>query len=82
MHLVFEQPELEHIRQVRLAELDTEALEHRAAQRERDALERDKLRDAVRETQLPVRDDLPTQSGDAQPPAEPDVPDSSPDTER
>jgi hypothetical protein len=40
MHLVFEQPELEHIRQVRLAELDTEALEHRAAQRERDALER------------------------------------------
>lgn len=78
MHIAFEQPELEHIRQVRLAELDAEAHERRTAQRERDEWESDELRNAVRETQLPVSDDLPTQSEDAQPPADADVPDSGP----
>jgi hypothetical protein len=75
MHIVFEQQELEQIRQVRLAVLDTEAYERRTAQRERDAWELDELRNTMRETQLPVRDDLPTQSGDAEPPADADVPD-------
>lgn len=48
MRVVFEQPVLESIRQVRLAELDAEARERREAQRDRDAWERDELRDAVR----------------------------------
>ncbi|AUT76200.1 LPD7 domain-containing protein [Paraburkholderia hospita] len=82
MHIVFEQAELEQIRQVRLAELDAEAHERRVAQRERDGQESDELRNTVRETQLPVRDDLPTQGRDAEPPADADVPDSGPDTER
>ncbi|BFG81762.1 hypothetical protein PTKU46_97960 [Paraburkholderia terrae] len=75
MHIVFEQPELEQIRHVRLAELDAEIRERRMAQRERDVWESDELRHIVRETQLPVRGDQPTQSGDAEPPAA-DVPDS------
>ncbi|WP_243751486.1 LPD7 domain-containing protein [Paraburkholderia sp. BL10I2N1] len=60
MGIVFEQPKLESIRQVRLAELDAEAQERRVAQRERDAWERDELRDAVRKTQLTVRGGHPT----------------------
>jgi hypothetical protein len=75
MRIVFEQPELEHIRQIRLAELDAEADERRAGQRERDAWERDELRKAVRETQLPVGRDPPTPNGDTQLPNDPDVSD-------
>ncbi|WP_428983573.1 LPD7 domain-containing protein [Paraburkholderia phymatum] len=82
MWIVFEQPELESIRQMRLAELDTEAQDRRTAQRERDAWERDELRDAVRNTQLPVRDDQTTRTQDAEPPADPDAPGSGPDIER
>jgi hypothetical protein len=82
MHIVFEQPELEQIRQARLAELEAEAHERRTAQRERDVWESDELRNTVRQTQLPVRDDLSTQSGDAEPPADADVPDSGPDNKR
>jgi hypothetical protein len=74
MRIEFEQPELESIRQVRLAELDAEALERRTAQRERDAWERDELRNAVRNTQLPVRSDPPTRGQDTEPPAEPKYP--------
>ncbi|MEM5389784.1 LPD7 domain-containing protein [Paraburkholderia phymatum] len=78
MHIVFEQPELEHIRQIRLAELDAEAQERRAAQRERDAWERDELRNAVRETQLPVTRDPPTPGGDTQSPNDHDASDRGP----
>jgi hypothetical protein len=82
MRIVFEQPELEVIRQQRLAELDTEAQDRRTAQRERDALERDELRDAVRNTQLPVHDGQPTPDQGAEPPADPDAPGSGPDIKR
>jgi hypothetical protein len=82
MHIVFEQAELEQIRQTRLAELDAEVRERRTAQRERDAWESEELRNTVRQTQLPGRGDLPTQSGDAEPPAGADVPDSDPDNKR
>ena len=75
MRIVFEQPELEHIRQIRLAELDAEADERRTAQRERDAWERDELRRVVRGTQLPVSDDASTPGGDTQPPDDHDVSD-------
>ncbi|AUT66279.1 LPD7 domain-containing protein [Paraburkholderia terrae] len=82
MHIVFEQAELEQIRQVRLAELDAEVRERRTAQRERDAWESEELRNTVRQTQLPVRDDLPTRSGDAESPESADVPDRDPDNKR
>jgi hypothetical protein len=78
MHIAFEQPELEDIRQIRLAELDAEAQERRAAQRERDAWEWDELRKAVRETQLPVSRDPSTPTGDTQPPDDPNVADRGP----
>ncbi|ACC76497.1 LPD7 domain-containing protein [Paraburkholderia caribensis] len=82
MRIVFDQPELESIRQMRLAELDAEAQDRRTARRERDARERDELRDAMRNTQLPVRDGQPTAAQDAEPPAEPDAPGSGPDIKR
>ncbi|SIT38690.1 Relaxase/mobilization nuclease [Paraburkholderia ribeironis] len=82
MRIVFEQPELESIRQVRLAELDAEVRERHIVQRKRDASERDELRNAVRNTQLPVRSDPPTRGQDAEPPADPEIPDSGPPTER
>jgi hypothetical protein len=75
MRIVFEQPELEGIRRVRLAELDAEAAERRAAQREREAWERDELRDAVRNPRPPALDDPINPGQDAIPPADPDVPD-------
>lgn len=78
MHIVFEQHELEHIRQIRLAELDAEAHDRRTAQRERDAWERDELRNAVRETQLPVRHDSRPPSGDIGAPDDDDAADSGP----
>ncbi|MFP3277561.1 MAG: LPD7 domain-containing protein [Paraburkholderia sp.] len=56
MHVGFADPELERIRQIRRAELDAEAAERRVAQRtienkrdrERDAHERERLRDILR----------------------------------
>ncbi|MGB8415891.1 LPD7 domain-containing protein [Paraburkholderia sp.] len=82
MRIVFEQPGLESIRQVRLAELDAEALERRAAQREREAWERDELRDAVRNPKPPVPEDPSNPDQDAAPPADPEAPDSGPDFDR
>jgi hypothetical protein len=79
MLIAFEQPELETIRQTRLAELDAESQERRAAQRERDARERDELRNVIRNTQLPVNRDRPTPNGDTQSPDEPEAPDGEPD---
>ncbi|MFM0205659.1 relaxase/mobilization nuclease domain-containing protein [Paraburkholderia fungorum] len=82
MRIVFELPELENIRQVRLAELDAEAQERRAAQREREAWERDELRDAVRHPPPPAREDPSNPDQDAASPADPDAPDSGPDIDR
>jgi hypothetical protein len=82
MRIVFAQPELESIRQVRLAELDAEALERRAAQREREAWERDELRDAVGNLQPPSPEDPSNPDQDVAPPADPDAPDSGPDIDR
>ena len=82
MRIVFEQPELERIRQVRLAELDAEAQQRRTAQRERDAWERDELRDAIHNTQLTVRNGEPARNHDAEPPTDPEIPGSDPRTER
>ncbi|AXL54001.1 relaxase (plasmid) [Paraburkholderia caffeinilytica] len=82
MRIVFEQPELESIRQVRLAELDSEALERRAAQREREAWERDELRDVVRNPPPPTPEDPSNPDLDVAPPADPDAPDSGPDIDR
>lgn len=82
MRIVFDQPHLESIRQVRLAELDAEALERRAAQRERDAWERDELRDAVRHPPPPTPEDPSNPDQDAASPADPDAPDSGPDIDR
>ncbi|HKT97930.1 MAG TPA: LPD7 domain-containing protein, partial [Paraburkholderia sp.] len=75
MHIAFEQPETERMRQIRLAELDADAQERRAAQRERDAWEREQLRDAV-------RNPPPAPDPDMTPPDEPDVPDGEPEPER
>lgn len=82
MRIVFDQAHLESIRQVRLAELDAEALERRAAQREREAWERDELRDAVRNPQPPVPEDPPNPDQDAAPPADPEAPDSGSNFDR
>ncbi|MFM0671549.1 LPD7 domain-containing protein [Paraburkholderia sediminicola] len=82
MRIVFDQPHLESIRQARLAELDAEALERRAAQRERDAWERDELRDAVRHPPPPTPEDPSNPDQDAASPADPDAPDSGPDIDR
>ncbi|TCG09583.1 hypothetical protein BZM27_04485 [Paraburkholderia steynii] len=81
MRIAFEPPDPENIRQVRLAELDAEGLELRAAQRDREAWERDELRDAVRNPQLPVPEDPPNTDQDAIPPVDPDA-DGGPDIER
>lgn len=48
MQITFDRPEVEQTRQVRVAELDAEALERRMAQRDRETWERDRLRKAVR----------------------------------
>jgi hypothetical protein len=82
MRIVFEQPELESIRQVRVAELAAEALERRAAQRERETWERDELRDAVRHPPPPTPEDPSNPDQDAASPADPDAPDSGPDIDR
>ncbi|SOE53990.1 Relaxase/Mobilisation nuclease domain-containing protein [Burkholderia sp. OK233] len=82
MPIVFDQPHLESIRQVRLAELDAEALERRAAQRERDAWERDELRNAVRHPPPPAREDPSNPDQDAGSPADPDAPGNGPDIDR
>lgn len=82
MRIVFEQPEVESIRQFRLAELDAEALERRAAQRERDTWERDELRHAVRNSEPPAPEDPSNPDQDAASPADPDAPDSGPDIDR
>jgi len=82
MHVVFEQPETERMRQIRLAELDAEAQERRAAQRERDAWEREQLRDAVRHPPPDSVERPATPDPDTMPPAGPDSPDSEPEPER
>ncbi|MFM0514316.1 LPD7 domain-containing protein [Paraburkholderia sp. RL17-373-BIF-A] len=82
MRIVFDQPHLESIRLVRLAELDAEALERRAAQLERDAWERDDLRDAVRHPPPPTAESPSNPDQDAASPADPDAPDSGPDIDR
>ncbi|MBU7442647.1 LPD7 domain-containing protein [Paraburkholderia fungorum] len=82
MRIVFEQPELESIRQVRVAELDAEALERRAAQRERETWERDELRDAVRHPPPPTPEDPSNPDQDAGSPADPDAPGNGPDIDR
>ncbi|MFM0176163.1 relaxase [Paraburkholderia sediminicola] len=82
MRIVFEQPEVESIRQFRLAELNAEALERRAAQRERDTWERDALRHAVRNPEPPAPEDPSNPDQDAASPADPDAPDSGPDIDR
>ncbi len=82
MRIVFEQPELESIRQVRLAEIDAEAQERRTAQREREAWERDALRDVVQNPEPPAIDDRRGPERDALPPADPEAPDSGPDSDR
>ncbi|MFM0632709.1 LPD7 domain-containing protein [Paraburkholderia xenovorans] len=82
IRIVFEQPELESIRQVRVAELDAEALERRAAQRERETWERDELRDAVRHPPPPTAEDPSNPDQDAASPADPDAPGNGPDTDR
>jgi len=82
MHVVFEQPELEGIRQLRLAEIDAEARERRDAQRERDAWERNQLRDAVRNPDPSIADRTAGDSDDATP-GDPDAgPDRGPDVDR
>ena len=82
MRIVFEQPELESIRQVRVAELDAEALERRAAQRERETWERDELRDAVRHPPPPTPEHPSNPDQDAGSPADPDAPGNGPDIDR
>jgi hypothetical protein len=82
MRIVFEQPELESVRQVRVAELDAEALERRAAQRERETWERDELRDAVRHPPPPTPEDPSNPDQDAGSPADPDAPGNGPDIDR
>lgn len=82
IRIVFDQPHLESIRQVRLAELDAEVLERRAAQRERDAWERNELRDAVRHPPPPTPEDPSNPDQDAASPADPDAPDRGPDIDR
>ncbi|KAE8754235.1 relaxase/mobilization nuclease domain-containing protein [Paraburkholderia madseniana] len=82
MRIVFDQPELESIRQVRLAELDAEALERRAAQRQRETWERDELRDAVRHPTPPTPEDPSNPDQDAASPADPDAPGNGPDIDR
>lgn len=82
MRIVFDQPHLESIRQVRLAELDAEALERRAAQRERDAWQRDELRDAVCHPPPPTTEYPSNPGQDAAAPADPDAPESGPDIDR
>lgn len=75
MQVVFAQPETERMRQIRLAELDAEAQDRRAAQRERDTWEREQLRDAVRHPP-------PAPDPDMMPPDAPDAPDDGPEPER
>jgi hypothetical protein len=63
------------MRQIRLAELDAEAQDRRAARHEREIWERKQLRFAVR--------NLPQAAALAMPPTnEPDAPDDGPEPER
>jgi len=80
MHVKFEQPELESIRQLRRAELDVEAQQRRTAQRERVAWERDELRDVVR--QPPVGGDTSRADHDTGPPADGEAPNGGPEIKR
>jgi hypothetical protein len=82
MLIAFEQPELEYIRQQRVAELDAEEQERRAVHREHDAQERDELRNELRNTQLTVNPDLRLRSDAAERLLEPDLPDGAPDADR
>ncbi|MDR6449643.1 hypothetical protein J2794_005781 [Paraburkholderia terricola] len=90
MHVEFADPELERIRQIRRAELDAVADDRRAAQRdtdrERDAHERERLRDILRapdpepdgthsEPTDPDREDPDVSDG-------PDAPERGPDIDR
>ncbi|WP_321899481.1 LPD7 domain-containing protein [Paraburkholderia heleia] len=75
MQITFEQPETEDIRRIRLTEIDAEAHELRAVQREREMWEHDQLRDAVRNP--PSSHDQ-----DVMPPLESDPPGGGPETER
>ena len=84
MHVEFADPELERIRQIRRAELDAEAAERRAAQRdtdrERDAHERERLRDILR---APDPEPGGTDGGPEDPDREdPDAPDGTDAPER
>jgi Large polyvalent protein-associated domain 7 len=82
MHVVFEQPELEGIRQLRLAEIDAEARERRDAQHERDAWERNQLRDAVRNPDPSITDRAAGDSDDALPGGHDAGPDRGPDVDQ
>ncbi|MDR6495199.1 hypothetical protein J2797_005115 [Paraburkholderia terricola] len=82
MRIVFEQPELESIRQTRLAELDAEAQERRTAQHAREAWGHDELRGAVRHPDRPVPDGPASKDHDAMPPTDPEGPDSGPEIDR
>ncbi|WP_018441940.1 LPD7 domain-containing protein [Trinickia symbiotica] len=79
MRVVFEQPELESIRQTRLVELDAEAQEQRMAQREREKWERDELRDVVSSPQPP---ESPKEADLDSPAADPHACDTEPDLDR
>jgi hypothetical protein len=74
--------QLEGIRQVRLAELEAQAQERQTAQREREAWERNVLRDIVLNPQPPADDGARSPEQDEGPPADPGAPDSGPDIER
>lgn len=84
LHVEFADPELERIRQIRRAEFDAEAADRRAAQRdtdrERDAQERERLRDILR---APDPEPGGTDSGPEDPDREdPDAPDGTDAPER
>ncbi|MFM0456122.1 relaxase [Paraburkholderia nemoris] len=90
MHVEFADPELERIRQIRRAELDAEAAERRVAQRDtdrdRDAHERERLRDILRAPD-PEPGDVdggPTAPDreDPEVPDGPDAPERGPDIDR
>lgn len=82
MRIMFEQPETERIRQKRLAELDAETQERRAAQRERDTWERERLCDAVRNPPPAGVERPPGPDQNTTPPGDVDTPDAGPDHER
>ena len=90
MHVEFADPELERIRQIRRAEIDAEAARRRAAQRdtdrERNAHERERLRDILR-APYPEPGDVDGGSTapdreDPEGPDGPDAPEHGPDIDR